>query len=40
MNFPVCNKLKPCNLNTFEYSEQYKKKSWSNGDKFVTAQNR
>ena len=27
MNLPVCNKFKPCNLNTFEYSEQYKKKS-------------
>ena len=29
MNFPIFNKRKACILNTFEYGEQYKKKSGS-----------
>lgn len=37
MNFPVCDKLKPCILNTFEYSEQYKKKSGNSSNKYPSA---
>lgn len=29
-NFPICNKRKVFVLNTFEYGEQYKKKSGNN----------
>ena len=32
MNFPVYNKLKACILNTFEFSEQYKKKNGSSSN--------
>ena len=36
MNFPIFNKRKACILNTFEYGEQYKKKSGNNRNKYIT----
>lgn len=36
MNFPIFNKRKACILNTFEYGEQYKKKSGNNKSKYIT----